>query len=60
MTLPQLLPLPEAAEKFGLSEAELRTRVDAGKITAGRLPNGEIVVSSERQTNVAETDINAP
>ncbi len=57
MTLPTFLTLPEAAEKFGLTETELRQRVDAGTITAGRLPGGEIVVSSERNAN-GVTDIN--
>ena len=59
MSLPQLLPLPEAAEKFGLSVSELRTRVEAGTITAGILPDGEIVVSSDIKTNGASDDINA-
>ncbi len=44
-TLPQLLPLPEAAKKLGLSLADLQARVETGTITAGILPTGKIVVS---------------
>ena len=47
MSLPQLIPLPEAARKLGLSETELRQRVETGTILAGNLPNGEIVVSTD-------------
>ncbi len=45
MSLPELLPLAKAAEKFGVSEFELRAQIEAGTILAGILPNGEIVVS---------------
>ncbi|MCP4399690.1 MAG: hypothetical protein GY801_20595, partial [bacterium] len=34
-----------AAKKLGLSLADLQARVEAGTITAGMLPTGEIVVS---------------
>ncbi len=58
MTLPQLLPLPAAAQRLGLTENELRARVKAGTIAAGVLPDGEIVVNTE--TNGLPTDdINA-
>jgi predicted site-specific integrase-resolvase len=46
MTLPRFLPLSEAAQELGLSEAELRKQVEAGTITAATV-NGEIVVSEE-------------
>ena len=58
MTLPTFLPLPEAADKLGLSEAELRSRVESGTIAGGELPDGKIVVNiSGNGTN--GDDINA-
>ena len=45
-SLPKFIPLPEAARELGLSETELRERVEAGTITAATV-NGEIVVSEE-------------
>ena len=57
MTLPQLLPLPAAAQRLGLTETELRARVKAGTISAGVLPDGEIVVNTD--VNVPTDDINA-
>ena len=57
MSLPQFLHLPEAANQLGLSEAELRQRVETGTILAGNLPNGEIVVSTDSIIN-KEADIN--
>ena len=59
MSLPQLIPLPEAARKLGLSVPELRQRVEAGTIAAGVLPDGEIVVSKENIETNGATDINA-
>lgn len=35
MALPRLIPLSQAAQKMGLSEADLRQRIDAGTIQAG-------------------------
>jgi hypothetical protein len=58
MSLPQLLPLPEAARKLGVSVSELRARVDAGTIAAGVLPDGEIVVSKENLQANNTADIN--
>ena len=55
MVLLTFLPLPEAANKLGLSVAELRSRVESGTITAGKLPDGEIVVN----ITAKEDDINA-
>ena len=46
-TLPTFLPLPEAAKKFGMTEAILYERVEAGTIAAGILSDGEIVVSKD-------------
>jgi hypothetical protein len=47
MVLDTLIPLPEAARKFGLAETSLRALVDKGTIKAGKLPTGEIVVSEQ-------------
>jgi predicted site-specific integrase-resolvase len=47
MTLDRLLPLPEAARKFGLAEVKLRALIDKGTIRAGQLPTGEILVSEK-------------
>lgn len=47
MTIDNLLPLTEAARKFGVAEGNLRALVDKGKIRAGKLPSGEIVVSEQ-------------
>ena len=43
--LPQLLPLEEAAAQTGLDVATLRNLVEQGKVMAGTLPGGEIVVA---------------
>ena len=60
MALPTFLPFPEAAEKLGVSERELRKRVEAGTITAGKLPDGEIVVSTDAKAKITTgDDINA-
>jgi len=45
--LPTFLPLPEAALRFGMTEAILYERVEAGTISAGILSSGEIVVSKD-------------
>ena len=58
MALPTFLPLTEAANKLGLSEAELRLRVESGTITAGKLPDGEIIVRTDTMTT-PQDDINA-
>ncbi len=44
--LPTFLPLPEAARKYGLEEARLRTLIEKGKIRAGVIA-GEMVVNEE-------------
>ena len=46
VTLPTLIPLSEAARKYGLEEAHLRRLVEKGKIKAGVVA-GEMVVSEE-------------
>ncbi len=46
VTLPVFLPLPEAARKYGLDEAHLRTLIEKGKIRAGVVA-GEMVVNEE-------------
>jgi hypothetical protein len=45
-TLPTFLPLSEAARKYGMEEAHLRTLIEKGKIRAGVVA-GEMVVSEE-------------
>ncbi|MFZ6026689.1 MAG: hypothetical protein ACOYYS_03150 [Chloroflexota bacterium] len=47
MSVPTLIPIPEAARRYGLAEASLRALVKEGKIRAGKLSSGEIVVSAE-------------
>jgi predicted site-specific integrase-resolvase len=44
VTLPTFLPLPEAARKYGVSEARLKTMIDNGKIRAAMI-QGTIVIS---------------
>ena len=44
-TLPYLLPLPQAAQRTGLDLETLRKMVAQGKVMAGILPGGEIVVA---------------
>ncbi|GIV64795.1 hypothetical protein [Bellilinea sp.] len=46
VTLPTLIPISEAARKYGLDEAHLRQLVEKGKIRAGVVA-GEMVVSEE-------------
>jgi predicted DNA-binding transcriptional regulator AlpA len=47
VALPTLIPLSEAARKYGLDEARLRELVEKGKIRAGRLPGSDEVLVSE-------------
>ena len=54
MSLPKLLPLSKAAQALGISEEDLRTQIEAGKIQAGVLPDGEIVVSMSNGNNSAK------
>ena len=43
--LGNLISLPTAARRLGLSESELRTLIEKGKINLGISPSGEIVVN---------------
>jgi hypothetical protein len=52
--LPTLLPLPEAARKYGLSQARLKSLIDNGKINAAMIGE-EIVVSEEEIRSQAVT-----
>jgi len=47
VALPTLIPLSEAARKYGLDEERLRELVEKGKIRAGRLPGSDEVLVSE-------------
>jgi predicted site-specific integrase-resolvase len=47
MTLDTFLTLSDAAQKFGMAEASLRALVEKGKIRAGKLPSGEVIVSEQ-------------
>jgi excisionase family DNA binding protein len=45
--IPTYIPLPEAAKKYGLSEAVLTQLIQVGKIQAIRLSTGELLVAAE-------------
>jgi hypothetical protein len=47
MTLDTFLTLSDAAQKFGMAEASLRALVEKGKIRAGKLPSGDVIVSEQ-------------
>jgi predicted site-specific integrase-resolvase len=55
-TLPILIPISEAARKYGLEEARLRQLVEKGKIRAG-IVAGEMVVSEEEVQKRVEREI---
>jgi len=46
-TLPTLLPLPEAARKYGLDEAHLRSLVKSGKIKDAMVMDNVVVDEGE-------------
>ncbi len=48
LNVPTYIPLPEAAQKHGLSEQALTQLIQAGKIEAVQLPSGELPVASEK------------
>ncbi|HXF85508.1 MAG TPA: hypothetical protein VNK49_08965 [Anaerolineales bacterium] len=52
MGLPVFLPLPEAARKYGLSQARLKSLIENGKIRAGVI-EGKMVVSEDEVRNEA-------
>lgn len=52
--LPHLLPLPEAARKYGVSQARLKSLIDNGKINAAMIGE-EIVVSEDEVRSQAVT-----
>ncbi|MEJ5200586.1 MAG: hypothetical protein WHV66_00020 [Anaerolineales bacterium] len=52
VTLPVLIPLSEAARKYGLDETRLRQLIEEGKIRAG-VAMGEVVVNEEEIRNEA-------
>ena len=45
--LPTVLPLPDAARKYNLTEQALTQLIEAGKIGAVQLPSGEILVPAD-------------
>jgi hypothetical protein len=53
--LPTLIPLSEAARKYGMEEDYLRTLIEKGKIRAGVIA-GEMVVSEEEVQKRAEQE----
>jgi len=53
VALPTLIPLSEAARKYGLDEARLHELVEKGKIRAGRLPGLDEVFVSEDEVRGA-------
>jgi excisionase family DNA binding protein len=55
VTLPTLIPISEAARKYGLDEAHLRTLVEKGKIRAAMV-GGEVVVSEDEVKKRAEKE----
>ena len=55
-TLPTYIPLPEAAGRYGLSEAALRRALERGIIRAVRLLGEGIAVADEDVAVVAERD----
>ena len=46
LNVPTYIPLPDAAQKHGLSEQALTQLIQAGKIDAVQLPSGELLVSA--------------
>jgi transposase-like protein len=57
VALPTLIPLSEAARKYGLEEAYLRSLVEKGKIRAGIFPGSdEVLVSEEEVRKRAEQE----
>ncbi|MEP0807636.1 MAG: hypothetical protein HRF47_19330 [Chloroflexota bacterium] len=52
--LPHLLPLPEAARKYGVSQARLKSLIDNGKINAAMIGE-EIVVNEDEVRSQAVT-----
>lgn len=56
--LPTFLPLPEAARKYGLSEARLKAMIENGKIRAAMIGD-EVVVSEDevRSTGLRKEDL---
>jgi len=47
LNVPTYIPLPEAAQKLGLSEQVLTQLIQAGKIDAVQLPSGELLVPAD-------------
>ena len=43
--IPTVLPLPDAARKYNLTEQALTQLIQTGKIEAVQLPSGELLVS---------------
>jgi len=55
LNIPTYLPLPKAAQKYGLSEKALTQLVQAGKIEAVRLPSGEVLVPADNGSKALQT-----
>ena len=58
-TRPQLdrfIPLAQAARQSGLTDAILRSLIDAGRLTAVVLPNGEMGVSEPELDSIIKRE----
>ena len=55
LNIPTYLPLPKAAQKYGLSEKVLTQLVQAGKIEAVRLSSGEVLVPADNGSKIPQT-----
>jgi len=55
ISLPTFIPLAEAARKYNLSEGVLTRLILDGRIHAGRLPSGDIVVSDDKRISEVES-----
>ena len=55
LNVPTYIPLPDAAQKHGLSEQALTQLIQAGKIDAVQLPSGELLVSANTNGQEVKT-----
>ena len=55
LNLPTYIPLPEAADKYDVSENVLTQLIQTGKIDAVQLPSGEVLVSANNNPQEFKT-----